>query len=534
MITDEEILSASLDGASIKRASARLIFINSHDIDILNDIVQELKKKDFGIYRDGDKLFTIEELDGRVRAFPVTPETLGITLSMQGVCLFVRGTEESYRPAKLKSADALPLMSTCQFKRAVPVVESIGEVRLPVLRKNMGQYIFSPLPLGLSKDEKVYSMDKIKINWDNPYTLEKSKKILQEVFKEFPFDGGVRFEDSRSFGGVIAALLGQFLRHNFDLFPIIQVNGNQSGLGKSFLVEAINAPFGKILSAQNFPDDEKEIQKKLFTAALEKEPVVYIDEVTNAYSKALLTYTTGNTVKDRLLGMNKSVEVSHKMQFFLCGKGIKSALDFERRTINIDLFYEDDARTRKFSRAADFIHCPDTRTHVLNALWGLCKAWENAKSPMIYDIGIYATYKEYIQIINSILVYAGYTSPLEERTLKMDTGDTAGDALLELLTLLADKIQPSDCARPHKGLCAEYLVKEMVEAADCNDLLDIIVGASKNASITLGNKLRALQGRVFVDSYGRKYKLGNKARGASTRYMMEILSEPTRELAAEA
>ena len=81
MITDEEILSASLDGASIKSAPARLIFTNSHDIDILNDIVQELKKKDFGIYRDGDKFFTIEELDGRVRAFPVTPENLGITVN---------------------------------------------------------------------------------------------------------------------------------------------------------------------------------------------------------------------------------------------------------------------------------------------------------------------------------------------------------------------------------------------------------------------------------------------------------------------
>ena len=509
-----------------------LIFTNNFEIDIAHLICKQLESKNYGIYRDGEKFFTIEEEEGKIKAYPVTAENLSITLNLLGVCLFVRGTQEKSRPSKLKSSEAAPIMSTPIFRKAVPVVESVGEVRLPIMKKNKGKYIFAPLPQGLARAEKVYSFDKVKIDWFNPFPLEKCRHILREVFKDFPFDGGGRLEDSRSFGGVVMALLGQFLRHNFNLFPIIQINGNQSGLGKSYLVESINAPFRRI-SAQNFPDDEKEIQKKLFTAALEKEPVIFIDEVSNTYSKALLTYTAGNTVKDRLLGMNKNVEVSHKMQFFINGKGIKSAQDFERRTVNIDLFAEEDARMRTFSRDADFIHLEDTRKNVLAALWGLCKAWEKAGAPVVRDVGVYATYKEYIQVTNSILTFAGYTSPLTERVLKMDTGDTALEALCELITMLADKITPSDDARPHTGLRVEYLVKDMVEAAEANDLLEVIVGASRNVSVTFGTKLRSLRGRKFTDSRGRLYKIGDKARGASTRYPIEILSEPTRTLESD-
>lgn len=506
------------------KAPAR-VFTDTYAIDVAEQICKLLKADNCGVYRDGEIVFTIEREKEKTRTPLITGENFSIMLEYQKICIFVKGNEEKMKPSRIKADMARAVMSTPIFRAAVPEIQSIEGVRLPVIKNTKGKITFEPMLAGCDKERKIYSFDEVPIMWSAPYSLENSILILKEVFKEFPFDGGGDVMLSRSFGGVIMALLGQFLRHNFELFPIIQINGNQSGLGKSFLVEAINAPFRHV-SAQIFPDDAKEIQKKIFTAALEKEAVVFIDEAESAASKALLSCTASCYVKDRLLGSNKNVEVKHKMQFFINGQGIKSVKDFERRTINIDLFCEEDARKRIFTRAADFIYQKDTRGRVLASLWGLCKAWEKAGAPLLSDVGIYAAYKKYIQITNSILVHAGFTSPLEARVVKMDSGDVAGEALQEVLTNLADKIQPSDDSRPHAGLRAEYIVREIVEAAEMLDLLEVIVGGSRTPSVTVGTKLRRLKGRVFVDSYGRKYRIGEKTRGVSTRYPFEILTEP--------
>lgn len=511
------------------------IFTNSHSVDIARDVRSAIREADCVIFRDTRGVFTIEDDGERLQRYLVTKDDLGIRLEELGICLFIKGNEEKYAPSKLTGHDAVGIMATKLFRDVVPEVSRMSEIRLPRVIRRGASLAFAPLPRGYDSDSKVFSADRLAINWDSPYTLEKSKKVLTSVFKDFPFDGGIPLERSRSFGGVIMALLGRFLQHNFKVFPLVQVNGNQSGLGKSFLVEAINAPFQQI-AAQNFPDDEKEIQKKLFSLALEGEAVVFIDEASKAFSKALLTYTGGaGIVKDRVLGKNQMVEVGTAMQIFLNGRGIKSSIDFERRTLNIDLFHEDDARLRSFERPPDFIHLPDTRKQVLQALWGLCKAWEKAGAPLVGEVGIYSTYKEYIRLTNSILLFAGYTSPLEERVLNMDTGDTAGGALQEILVMLADQIQPpaDDAGRQNAGMQRKYTVAEIMEAARVNDKLEIIVGASRQPEATLGTKLREMKGRRFVDSYGRRFLVGDKMRSASTCYPFTILSEPVRGLDTE-
>lgn len=92
-------------------------------------------------------------------------------------------------------------------------------------------------------------------------------RAICHVFADFPLDGGpCHTIQSRSLGAIVTAMLGQFLHHCIDLFPMVCVNANQPGTGKSFCVQAMLAPFYGEISAGNHLEDDNEFRKTLNAA----------------------------------------------------------------------------------------------------------------------------------------------------------------------------------------------------------------------------------------------------------------------------
>jgi hypothetical protein len=288
------------------------------------------------------------------------------------------------------------------------------------------------------------------------------------------------------------------------------------------------------VSPGNYIEDENEMRKTLNAALFDDSPYYFLDDVRAITGRNLPRFITGTNIRDRELGTNRLFDKPQRMQFFVTGNSLKMLPDLERRTLPIDLFYAGDASKRTGFSVLKESHfrSEEWRRSVLHCLWGLCVHWLEKGAPTLGDVPALTSFKPFVSTAAAIAVSAGFASPFGERLVELDTGDTMGRALVELVIYLADLILPpaDDPNRPHSHLSATYTVENMVEIAKAHHILDIITNGARDPHIALGRAMRTLNGRQFTDSLGRTFLVGGKTRRASTEYPFFILSEPVRTL----
>lgn len=472
---------------------------------------------------------------------PMTPDRLTTWLPDNGVCRFfspARSEKEDDKITSLSPAQAKILMESDILRAAVPEVREVSPIRLPLIRYNKkGEIDIYPAPVGYDPSSKIYTLDRLPISWERHKVppLDRCVRILAHQFSDFPLDGGdLPLTRCRSLGAVITAMLGQFLHHSLPLFPMVVANANQPGTGKTFCIQAMLAPFFGYVSPGNHTEDDNEMRKTLNAALFDGSPYYFVDDVKTIAGRVLPRFITAHSIKDRELGTNRIFDKPQRMQFFVTGNSLKMSPDLERRTLPIDLFYAGDATKRTGFKVLkeSYFRSEEWRKGILHALWGLCVHWLEKGAPTLGDVPALTSFKPFVATAAAIAVSAGFADPFGERLVELDTGDTMGRALVELVIYLADLIQPpaDDPHRPHAQLCATYTVENMVEIAKTHHILDIITNGARDPHIALGRAMRSLNGRQFTDSMGRNFLVGGKTRRASTEYPFFILSEPVRTM----
>jgi hypothetical protein len=87
------------------------------------------------------------------------------------------------------------------------------------------------------------------------------------------------------------------------------------------------------------PEDEKELQKRIFSAALAASPVLFLDNVKKHMSSGSLeSCMTATTISGRVLGQSREVKVDHQMIVMMTGNGCTISPDMRRRSLIIELF----------------------------------------------------------------------------------------------------------------------------------------------------------------------------------------------------
>lgn len=542
MTTDQEILTADLSPASLAteaRTEQPCHHINiTSNYDILAEEIANCTATR-GLYRYDRIYCTIEPAQNSTgfEFIPMTNTRICTWLPYTGTCRFFappRNQDDTPRPTNLTKTIADYILESDILRHTTPSIKEVSPLRLPLITYKNGRATLNPAPIGYDPTTQIYTIDSIPINWDKhtAHPLTWCQRVLCHVFSDFPLDGGdLHPLQSRSMGALVTAMLGQFLHHSIPLFPIVIANANQPGTGKTFLIQAILAPFYGAVAPGNYTEDDNEMRKTLNSALFNGAPFFFLDDLKTIAGRVLPRFVTAPYIKDRELGKNVMFEKPQRMQFFISGNNLKTSTDIERRTLPIDLFYPGDATTRTDFTTLKEEHFTNKewRTSMLEALWGLCVHWEKQGSPTLGDVPALTSFKPYVRTAAAIAVTAGFTSPFEPRPVNLDTGDTKKAALIRLLTHLAETILPpaDDPTRPHTGLCNEFTVSTMVNIAREQHLLDIIVGTSRDQNISLGYQVRDLNGRQFTDTLGRTFRLGDKRRAASTNYPIYILSEPT-------
>lgn len=527
------------------------------------------------LFRQDNKFVTISpDEKGNIKIQEMSKLRLPTWLPEQKICTFHGGRRKGADPdepppvTSISPAQAELIMAADSFAGMMPELAGVSNVRLPIIAtETMGDckvhqpdgsvvmrrkkiYTFEPTSEGYDKRSKIFTHSTVKQDFQKVIALATARKFIVRAFSESPLDGGFlhpaadgsgQQEEtlnplrSRSLGATVAAMLGQFLHHCIDQFPMIMVIANQPGTGKSFLVRTILAPVHGEVEASNYLEDDKEFRQTLNAALFDGSRYFFLDDVKALNSPALNRFITAPRIKDRILHTQISFVKDMRMQFFTTGNRLKSTQDIARRSLPIDLFWSQDATQRVFQGviSEEIIVQPSVRADFLKALWSFVKNWEADGCPRYVEHAPGGAFKKFADLAVNIAIHAGFANPYGPRMVELDSGDAIGEALQAVLIAIADSVSPP-IGQPHKGTYQFFRVSEIEEISTLMDKLDIIVPKGHNKRDNLGIAMRTMKGRELVDNRGRRFEVGSKRDKASSRYQFTILSEPVRELDATA
>lgn len=471
-----------------------------------------------------------EKGEVRVKTIPMTPARF--VTWIEKFIVFVKNRAKDSPTTSISNQQASLILESDFMRDATPNVREISEVRLPVEAADStpARRRYEPAPVGYNPDNEVYTVDLVKINWHEIYRPETVRRCLLQMFADFPLDDGSQpHEKCRSMGAIVCALLGQFLRHTIDLFPCVIFNANQQGTGKSFLARTILAPFYGLPGVVNYREDENEMVKELNSAVLAGRPYMFLDDLKSLVSNAINRFVTSPKIDGRILGKNSRFTVDNRSQYFITGNQLKTSRDVERRSLPIDMFCSMRATDRKISEKlseAKILSLP-WRADMLQALWSLVSGWMRAGCPRPDGEQKMTSFSSYM-VASYITQWAGFMDPFGPRQVDLDTGDAMADALETVVIHIANQLQPD--GPTHTGLKEIYTVPQIIEFAKAINLLDIVTNGARDENRSFGQQLRRIKGRVFEDSAGRQFEVGNRKTRACSAYEFTILSEPTRHV----
>lgn len=435
----------------------------------------------------------------------------------------------------LNKLQAEKILASDALRATTPTIREICDVRLPMWGPEVdGKRTLRLAPVGYDPETQVYTADLIPWDSAKTYSTTACLRALHGTLKDFPWSEEQPFHLTRSVAAFAAYMIGQFCRHLIDRHPIVVINGNQPGTGKTLLAAmGLSAVYGNP-DVSPYPQDDDALAKMLFSQLLAKRTYVLIDDLANLASPTVNLYATSSHVTERRLGGNILARVENRIQLITTGNNIKTSPDVERRSLIVDLFAQERATERSITTPLTpyTFAREDWRRPLLQLLWSLVRAWELAGCPEAVKGGKMPSFESFAAVAGSIVVHAGFTTPFGPRDAGTDSGDTIGKTLERLLATIAGEIIPDAPEAPHTGLTADYTVAQIIEKAEAIDVADIICGGKEKAR-SFGHKLRLLKGRAFVDTQCRRFEFGRRKDAAGSKYPIIITSEPPQAQATD-
>jgi hypothetical protein len=465
------------------------------------------------IFRFGESLATVDE-SGRIAG--MTAERFPSWV--ESWLAFTRPANDAPRVESIGKDLAGKIMAADQFRDYLRELKAVSEVRLPVWRGEGDARRVELAPEGYDDATGLFTVNRIP--YQDDMSAEEAWGVLWDCLKAFPFDseGENEVKRRRSFAAQVAAMLGVFCHALFPEGtprPMLIYNANQPGSGKSLLMRVSLAPVHGPPAESGKPETEAEFEKVLDSAAIARKPFLVLDDCRSIHSQALNRFVTSPVHECRLMHSQRLAVVSKTTQVIATGNGLAISQDLDRRALVIDLFEAGEAAARSFANeiTPGWLFLPDTRARFLAALWALVRRWRDAGAPMMTEHRR-GSFEDWSGVIGGMVMACGLANPFAPRTAESG-GDEAGRALrLVLGKMVGDaplEIPPI------------LTTGEILERAEEDGLLEMIVGFPKDAKKVLGNKLKHLKGRHLIDSQRRTFEFGRREIATGARYPVRFL-----------
>ena len=388
----------------------------------------------------------------------------------------------------ISKEEAETVLESDQFIRQLPIIRAVNNVRLPVERASGRLEL---LPEGYDAQSMIFTASS-GLEVEDPGPGD-SQSFLHAVLEEFCF---LENDRKRATSVAVAAMLTLFVSHIIPVGaqrPGFLYTANAEGSGKTLLARLAIIPRIGFTPTGSLPEQEEEIQKRVFAAALAGSPVFFLDNgKRHVSSGALESALTASFIEGRILGKSQMLFVENMMTVFLTGNGATISPDLRRRVLHVDLFLrEAKAEDRKIKHPLDEPAIRNLRPAILSALWGITLDWDKAGRPMPkFKMNGCESWSD---IVGGILEHAGFASPCTPAPSSV-SGDRDTEEMAKLTAAIATK----------KG---ELRFADVVDLCHELGLFAKLIGDGEDSE-PLGRKERSIFSRILSRFDGRIFASG--------------------------
>ena len=465
------------------------------------------------LFRRGESLVTVDE---------TTAGVLTMTADRwptwhQPFFTLKTGEGEKSRDADMEPNRVRRILASDQLRAHVRELRAVNLLRLPVWRGSGADRTIDLLPAGYDAATKTFTVPLLDYPLD--WSLADAHQWFFTTFGTFPFFEKGELFTRRSFGAVVAAMLGVYgvnLLPDGAVRPLVLVDGNQVKLGKSMLVRMILCPVHGKVAEGSKPKDDGELRKILDGTAIAGKPYLFLDDLPNLVSNDLNHFTSSPTHEPRTMNTQNLPNCPNVWQVFGSGKDIKLSDDLERRVLAIDLFRSDDWRARRVVNpwTTPRLILPSYRAPACAAMLAVMRHWVAEGMPTREEAWL-ESFDEYAAIFGSMVMTAGIANPFSRRE-NIRGGNDATRALVAAICALATNCDNGE----------ELTTVEILGYLENAGTLDVVVPTAKNElgqKQKLGWKLQALRGNEYTDTRGRRFEFGHREDSAGSKYTLHFL-----------
>lgn len=264
---------------------------------------------------------------------------------------------------------------------------------------------------------------------------------LKQLLSGFPF------VDGASLSVALSAILTALIRRSLPTAPLHAFNAPKRGAGKSLLADVVGMiATGSKPTQVSQPDNQSEERKRLLALLMAGDPVVCIDNVERPVkSDALCTILTSETWSERLLGLNRNVDVSTGVLFLATGNNIIFEGDLTRRVLKCTI---DPRCERPEERRFDvnlYSYVLEHRAQLVIAALTILHAYNCAGRPsqVLSPLG---SFGEWSDRVRSALVWCGLDDPCRTQR-SIEAEDPVSVSLRRLLTVWRSEFRGPVLAR---------------------------------------------------------------------------------------
>lgn len=491
----------------------------------------------FAILRRGEDYLTVTRSPHpdklghyRIQSRPVTANRLCSLL--ENWLTFTDGSGDDAKATALNKQAAERILASDTFYAATAELDLVAEVRLPIWGPTKdGRRTVKLSEPGFNPDNGTLTIETVNFTDHfrrlDPPTI---RQAYDAIMRLFPWAPERKYEDrtlwqvepgvthtgpqpsqNRSAAVLLALMLAQFCRLMIKRIPMAIINGNQPGTGKSLLAWFLIAPVWGMAATAAKPATDEELIKYLNTVTQARKPFALLDDISTLASNAINMFATAPLIEGRKMGTDQLFTTVNRTQIIATGNALATTPDIERRSMIVDLFYDESATARSIPTplAPQDLAEASMRADLLQMLWSLVLNWSDAGCPTLVDGSTSkASYESFAEVVGSILLYNGFANPFTKRTITHSGGDLRGRALEALIVKLADMMQDESHT---------YDLGDVVKSAEAHGYLEILC-AGKDARKSLGRQLSRLRGRKFRDSRGTPFIFGADKDSYSSKY----------------
>ncbi len=410
------------------------------------------------------------------------------------------------------------------LRNSLPEVKRINSVRLPIWGPTdpaTGLRTIKLAEPGYDAATGIYTMDLC------PYSTERADlgslhTALCNMLGEFPWDditdGSQTFATSRNVACFIAYMVGQYCRNLITLQPLILVNANTQGSGKTLLAAIGLSPVHGAPTVTPCPNNDEELRKTLFATLAAGASYCLLDDLPALVASTVNQFSTAPKVSDRKMHSQEIITFPNTMQIISTGNNLKITPDIERRALIIDLFAETKPTETTHTDHLEITatNRPKWRSSLLSVLYNLLLHWLEAGMPALCPRNAKASFESFVFIAGNITRLAGFGDPFAKRIADGTSGDTTSNLLEYLIRGIATASCPGYPEQTEQNTRTITLA-EMLEAATTYGIADSLTyGHDKLKS--LGQKLSRFKGRKFTDNRGRRFQFGRRRSVDGTKY----------------